>query len=75
MSGKDINIPFHSRALPGYMAEPLDGQKPGVVVIGAIFGVDDDIKAITERLATNGYPATPEHVLGGRRHRCPAGVA
>ena len=57
MSGQDIDIPYHSRALPGYMAEPLDGQKPGVVVIGAIFGVDDDIKAITDRLAANGYPA------------------
>ena len=57
MSGQDINIPYQSRALPGYMAEPVKGQKPGVVVIGAIFGVDDDIKAITDRLAANGYPA------------------
>ena len=57
MSGKYINIPYHSRTLPGYMAEPLEGQNPGVVVIGAIFGVDDDIKAITDRLAANGYPA------------------
>ncbi|MDG2033845.1 MAG: dienelactone hydrolase family protein [Rhodospirillales bacterium] len=57
MSGLDIQIPYKGMALPGYMAEPMDGQKPGVVVIGAIFGVDDDIKAITNRLAANGYPA------------------
>ena len=57
MSGQDIKIPYNSAALPGYMAEPLDGEKPGVVVIGAIFGVDDDVKAITNRLAANGYPA------------------
>ena len=57
MSGQDIQIPYKDMALPGYMAEPMDGQKPGVVVIGAIFGVDDDIKAITNRLAANGYPA------------------
>ena len=57
MSGQEINIPYLSRVMPGYIAEPLDGRKPGVVVIGAIFGVDDDIKAITDRLAANGYPA------------------
>ncbi len=57
MSGKDIQISYNGTALPGYMAEPLGGQKPGVVVIGAIFGVDDDVKAITDRLAANGYLA------------------
>ena len=57
MSGLDIQIPYKGMALPGYMAEPMDGQKPGVVVIGAIFGVDNDVKAITDRLAANGYLA------------------
>ena len=57
MNGQDIKIPYHGATLPGYMAEPRGGQKPGVVVIGAIFGVDNDVKAITDRLAANGYPA------------------
>jgi len=57
MSGQDIQIPYNDATIPGYLAEPADGQKPGVVVIGAIFGVDDDVKSITDRLAANGYPA------------------
>ncbi len=57
MSGHDIQIPHNDTSIPGYMAEPAERQKPGVVVVGAIFGVDDDVRAITDRLAANGYAA------------------
>ena len=63
MSGQDIQIPYNDTTIPGYMAEPADGQKPGVVVVGAIFGVDDDVKAITDRLAANGYPAVAPNMF------------
>lgn len=57
MRGVNIKIPYNGNTIPGYTAEPIDGRKPGVIVIGAIFGVDDDIKGIVERLASNGFLA------------------
>lgn len=52
------NISYNSgnESISGYLAYPKDGQKhPGIVLIHEIFGVDDHIKDVTERLAREGY--------------------
>ena len=42
--------------VPGYLAVPSgQGPWPGVVVIHQAFGLDDDIRAITDRFAAEGY--------------------
>ena len=57
----------------GYLSKPDgDGPFPGILLITAIFGVDDDVKAITDRLAAfrrhwqdaGVLCVLPEHVRG-----------
>jgi carboxymethylenebutenolidase len=43
--------------LAGYLALPKSGSGPGLVVIQEIFGVNDYIKGVCERLAKLGYVA------------------
>jgi carboxymethylenebutenolidase len=57
MTGQDISIACKSGAIPAYSAEPASGEGVGVIVVSAIFGVDDDTKKICDDLAIAGYPA------------------
>ena len=43
--------------LDGYLAAPEAGGAPGVVVIQEIFGVNEHIRSVTDRLAQAGYAA------------------
>jgi carboxymethylenebutenolidase len=55
-----------------YLAKPEgDGPWPGAVVIHEIFGLNDDIRALSDRLASMGYLAlAPDLYDGGRWWRC-----
>ncbi len=56
----------------GFLAVP-DGQEPwpGVLVLHEGFGLNDDIRACTRRLAENGYLAfAPDLMTRGSRLRC-----
>jgi len=57
MAGQTISVPYNSDAIPAYCAEPGNGSDVGVVIVSAIFGVDDDTKKICDDLAAEGYPA------------------
>ncbi|MBZ0300268.1 MAG: dienelactone hydrolase family protein, partial [Anaerolineae bacterium] len=49
-------IPGGTPGLNGYLARPGgDEARPGLVVIHEIFGLNDDIRGIAERLAQEGY--------------------
>lgn len=50
-----IDIPVYGETCRGYFAAPEGGPFPGVVVIQEIFGVNEHIRAVTERLAGEGY--------------------
>ena len=56
MSGRDISVAFRDGAIPSYCAEPDDGKGMGIVIVTAIFGVDDDTKKICDDLAAAGHP-------------------
>lgn len=44
--------------IAAYLAEPVgEGRFPGVVVIQEIFGVNDHIRSVTQRIAKEGYVA------------------
>jgi carboxymethylenebutenolidase len=54
--GQDIGVSYNGGELPAYFAAPSSGNGIGVVIVTAIFGVDDDTKKICDDLATAGYP-------------------
>jgi len=59
-------------SLQGYLALPDGpGPRPGVVVLHEAFGLTDDIRAITDRFASEGYVAlAPDLYSWGPTFRC-----
>jgi carboxymethylenebutenolidase len=52
----------------GYMAQPAQGgDAPGVVVIQEWWGLDDEIKAVADKLAANGYRALVPDLYKGKK--------
>src|SRR5690242_2278583 len=51
---------------PGYLAEPtVDDPLPGIVVIQEWWGLDDHIKDVTRRMATEGFVALAPDLYRG----------
>jgi carboxymethylenebutenolidase len=50
----------------GYLAEPVVGQGPGVVVIQEWWGVNDHIKDVVDRFAAEGFTALAPDLYDGR---------
>ncbi len=57
MSGSEISISTPDGDCSGYLATPTAGSGPGVVVIQEIFGVNQFMRMVTDRLAEAGYSA------------------
>ena len=57
MPGRDITYTTRDgENFTGYMAEPEGGGKvPGIVLITAIFGIDDEMKELTDAWAEDGF--------------------
>ena len=57
MPGRDITYTSRDgENFTGYMAEPEGGGKaPGIVLITAIFGIDDEMKQLTDAWAEDGF--------------------
>jgi carboxymethylenebutenolidase len=57
--------------MPGYLAVPAEGSPwPGVVVLHQGYGLDDDIRRITDRVASMGYLAVAPDLIEGGGWRC-----
>lgn len=55
---EQIKIPHEELAIDAYLARPSEsGKYAAIIVIQEIFGVNDHIKDITERIARQGYVA------------------
>jgi carboxymethylenebutenolidase len=53
-----VKIPNVELQIPAYLAVPIDeGTYPGIIVIQEIFGVNEHIRDVTERIAKEGYVA------------------
>jgi carboxymethylenebutenolidase len=62
-----IDFPSGSSTLAGYLARPNNGGKrPGVVIIHEIFGLNENMKEIARRFATEGYAALAVDLFAGR---------
>lgn len=58
--------------LRGYLAKPKgDGITPGLIVIHEWWGLNDNIRAVTERLAGEGYTALAVDLYGGQSAQSP----
>ena len=55
------------QTVKGYLAEPADkSNAPGVVVIQEWWGLDDEVKAVADRLASAGYRALVPDLYRGK---------
>jgi carboxymethylenebutenolidase len=69
--GGDLSLYLPGDPIPGYLAMPSTGGPwPGVVVLHQAFGLDDDIRRITDRLAGMGYLAVAPDLLADGGLKC-----
>ena len=67
MSLQDVVIPSRQARLRGCLALPdVPGPHPGVVVIHEAYGLNDNIRDITERFAAEGYAALAVDLFNDR---------
>ena len=58
VQSQNVTFPFGNAQRPAYLARPDgNGPFPGVIVIHEIFGLNENIKDITRRFASEGYVA------------------
>ncbi len=64
---------FDGRGVTGYVARPadVDGPLPGVIVIHEWWGLNDNVRAMTRRLAAEGFEALAVDLYGGRSASTP----
>ena len=67
-----VTVVTSAGTVPGHLTIPAgDGPWPAVVVIHEIFGLNDDIRAIADRFAAEGYLAFAPNLLAtGNRLAC-----
>lgn len=67
LTTQNINIPGGTSGLNGYFAHPAAGDSlPGLIIIHEIFGLNDNIREITQRFAHEGYAALAVDLFAGR---------
>ena len=71
--GGDLTLYLPGDPIPGYLAmPPQTGPWPAVVVLHQAFGLDDDIRRITDRLAGFGYLAIAPDLMAEGGLKCVA---
>jgi len=60
-----VEFPSNGNLASGYLAKPATGSGPGVLVIQEWWGLDADIKAMTDRLAAAGFVALAPDLYHG----------
>ena len=64
---QSVTYPFGKETRPAFLAQPEGpGPFPGVIVIHEVFGLNDNIKDITQRFARQGYAALAVDMFSGR---------
>lgn len=66
LTEQTLTIASEGQSLNAFVAHPADnGPRPGIVVIHEIFGLNDNIRGITRRLAQEGYAALALDLFSG----------
>jgi carboxymethylenebutenolidase len=63
--GEMVSFPSNGTQGEGYLAVPESGLGPGVLVIQEWWGLNDQIKGVAERLATEGFVALAPDLYRG----------
>jgi carboxymethylenebutenolidase len=63
--GEMVAFPSNGTQGEGYLATPESGSGPGVIVIQEWWGLNDQIKSVAERLATEGFVALAPDLYRG----------
>jgi len=61
----DIEFPTSAGPAPGYLAVPAGEQGPATIVLQEWWGMDDHIRSVCDRLATEGFFALAPDLFGG----------
>lgn len=61
----DIEFPANGGTATGYLAEPESGSGPGVVVLQEWWGLDDSIRRVCDRFASEGFFALAPDLYHG----------
>lgn len=64
--GSEIEIAVEDAALPAYLARPVAGHGPGVLVLHEAFGLVDHVRDVCDRLARAGFVALAPDLFRGR---------
>jgi carboxymethylenebutenolidase len=73
--GGDLTLYIAGDPIPGYLAVPVGtGPFPGVIVLHQAYGLDDDIRRQTDRVASLGYLAVAPDLVADGGWRCVAGL-
>ena len=65
MSGDMVSFPSNGTQGEGYLAIPASGSGPGVLVIQEWWGLNDQIKGVADRLASEGFVALAPDLYRG----------
>lgn len=66
ISSQMIDFPSNEHTTPGYLAQPLHGEHPGLVVIQEWWGLVPHIKDVAERFARQGFVALAPDLYHGQ---------
>jgi carboxymethylenebutenolidase len=61
----DIEFPANGGTATGYLAEPEGGSGPAVIVLQEWWGLDDSIRAVCDRFASEGFYALSPDLYHG----------
>lgn len=67
MTGSNVQYDGATGKIDAYLARPAkEGKYPGVVVIHEIWGLNDHIRDVTDRIAAEGYVALAPHLFSSK---------
>ncbi len=69
--GELIDFPANGRTTSGYLAVPVAGRGPGLIVIQEWWGLVDHIKDVCDRFAAEGFVALAPDLFHGKATRSP----
>ena len=65
MPGSNVTFPSNGSDGAGYLARPDSGSGPGVIVIQEWWGLNDQIREVSDRFATEGFVALAPDLYRG----------